>query len=51
MSGCCVDQDTYQLQTEGLPVRVGDKALWYGLIAFYAAGAVYVLSILAFEVL
>ena len=50
MSGCCVDQCAYQVQTEGLPVRFGDKTLWYGLIAFYAAGAIYMLGILAAEV-
>ena len=47
MSGCCVDRCAYQLQAEGLPVRFGDKTLWYGLIAFYAAGAIYVLGTLA----
>jgi len=35
----------------GLPVKFGDKALWYALITFYAAGAIYVLSILASELL
>jgi hypothetical protein len=35
----------------GLPIRSGDKALWYGPIAFYAMGAIYVLSNLASEVL
>jgi len=50
MSDCCVDPCAYQLQPEGLPVRFGDKALWYGLIAFYAAGAIYMLGILAARV-
>ena len=51
MSSCCAPQSVYQPQIWGLPIKSGDKALWYGLIAFYAAGAVYVLAILASEVL
>ena len=51
MSGCCVPQSVYHPQIGGLPIKSGDKALWYSLIAFYALGAIYVLSILAFAVL
>ncbi len=46
MLSCCAPQSAYQPQINGLPIRSGDKALWYGLIAFYAVGAVYVLGIL-----
>ena len=51
MSSCCVPQSVSQPQLGGLPIKFGDKALWYGLIVFYAVGAIYVLSILASEVL
>jgi hypothetical protein len=50
MSSCCAPRSAYQPQFV-LPAKFGDKVLWYGLVAFYAAGAVYVLSILASEVL
>ena len=50
MSSCCAPQSITQPQFV-LPAKFGDKALWYGLVAFYAAGAIYVLSILASEVL
>ena len=50
MSSCCAPQSVTQPQFV-LPAKFGDKALWYGLVAFYGAGAIYVLSILASEVL
>jgi hypothetical protein len=50
MSGCCAPQSAYQPQINGRPIRSSDKALWYGLVAFYAAGAIYTLSILASKV-
>ena len=50
MSSCCAPQSAYQPQFV-LPTKFGDKALWYGLVAFYAAGAIYVLSILASQLL
>ena len=50
MSSCCAPQSAYQPQFV-LPTKFGDKALWYGLVAFYAAGAIYVLSILAAQLL
>ena len=51
MSSCCAPQSAYQPMIGDLPVKFGDKALWYGLIAFYGLGALYVLSILATELL
>ena len=46
MSSCCAPQSAYQPQPGSLPVKFGDRALWYALIAFYVVGAIYVLGIL-----
>ena len=51
MSSCCAPQSITQPQIGGLPIKSGDKSLWYSLIAFYSLGAIYVLSILASAVL
>ena len=51
MSSCCAPQSVYHPQMGSLPIKSGDKALWYSLIAFYSLGAIYVLSILASQLL
>jgi hypothetical protein len=51
MSSCCAPQSITQPQIGSLPIKSGDKALWYGLVAFYGVGAIYVLSILVSAVL
>ena len=51
MSGRCAPQSAYRPMIGDLPVKFGDKTLWYGLIAFYGFGAINVLSILATKLL